>query len=133
MYSKSSSNRFGACASEFDGTVVRYCNPVTGGDVMPTMGAQLQRLAPGQATLAHRHTGNSMVTVAKGSGHSIIGGTRFDWTENDVFCVPAWAWHEHANHSATDDAVLFSFDDRPVITALALSRTEAHPDGRQSQ
>ena len=106
-------------------------NPITGGDVMPTMGAQLQRLDAGFATKAHRHTGNSMVTVAKGHGHSIINGERFDWKEHDVFCIPAWAWHEHINGSSTDDSVLFSFDDRPVIRSLALFREQAHPDGTQ--
>jgi gentisate 1,2-dioxygenase len=117
--------------SEFDGHVLRYCNPVNGADVMATMGAQLQRLDGGQATKAHRHTGNSMVTVAKGRGHSIIGGQRFDWRKDDVFCIPAWAWHEHVNDDPSNDAVLFSFDDRPVISALSLYREQAHPEGSQ--
>ena len=117
--------------SAVDGTVVRYCNPLTGGDVMPTMGAQLQRLEPGFHGAAHRHTGNSMVTVAKGSGYSIIGGRRFDWERNDIFCIPAWTWHEHHNGSDGDDAVLFSFDDRPTIRSLALFREQLHPEGNQ--
>ena len=117
--------------SPFDGTVLRYVNPITGDDVMSTMGAQLQRLDGGFATAAHRHTGNSMVTVAKGRGHSIIGGQRFDWKKDDVFCIPAWTWHEHVNDDPVADAVLFSFDDRPVMRSLALVREEAHPDGTQ--
>ena len=108
--------------SPFDGTVLRYVNPITGDDVMSTMGAQLQRLDGGFATRAHRHTGNSMVTVAKGRGHSIVGGQRFDWKKDDVFCIPAWSWHEHVNDDPVGDAVLFSFDDRPVMRALALVR-----------
>lgn len=106
--------------SPYDGSVLRFTNPATGGHVMPTMGAQIQLLQPGEATQAHRHTGSIMYTVAKGEGHSVIDGQRFDWKENDIFCVPSWAVHEHANGSTSEDAVLFSFNDLPVIEALAL-------------
>lgn len=106
--------------SPHDGTLLRYCNPLTGEHVMQTMGAHIQRLREGQALTAHRHTGNVIYTVAKGSGHSIVGGQRFDWRERDIFCVPSWTWHEHANDSASEDAVLFSFSDLPVMEALGL-------------
>ena len=44
--------------SPFDGVMLRYTNPHTGGHVMATMGAAMQLLRPGEATRAHRHTGN---------------------------------------------------------------------------
>jgi gentisate 1,2-dioxygenase len=115
--------------SAYDGIVLEYSNPLTGGSVMPTMSAHLQMLRAGEATKAHRHTGSVVYTVAKGSGHSVVAGTRFDWTEGDVFCVPSWAWHEHANASSSDDAVLFSFNDFPVMRSLAFWREEAYQDG----
>jgi gentisate 1,2-dioxygenase len=108
--------------SEFDGTVHEYKNPVTGGPIMPTIGAQLQRLLPGQETRTHRHTGSVIYQVAKGRGWSVIAGQRFDWEEKDIFALPSWAPHSHANASATDDAVLFSFNDFPAMKALALYR-----------
>lgn len=114
-----------ADASPFDGTLMAYANPLTGGPVMPTIGAAMQRLAPAARTRAHRHTGSAVYQVAKGSGHSIIAGRRFDWTERDIFVVPSWAWHEHANASPTEDACLFQFNDLPVINALGLYREEA--------
>lgn len=119
--------RYGACTdgSPFDGVLMDYVNPVTNGPVMPTMGASMQMLRPGEATKAHRHTGSCLYTVAKGSGHSIIDGKRFDWTERDIFCVPSWAWHEHANASATEDACLFCLSDLPVIRGLGLYREQA--------
>ena len=110
--------------SPCDGVMLRYVNPHTGGHVMATMGAAMQLLRPGEATRAHRHTGNVVYQVAKGAGHSVIDGERFDWTEKDIFCVPSWSWHEHANASATEDACLFSFNDFPVIEKLALRREE---------
>ena len=45
--------------------------------------------------------GSFLYQVSKGSGHSAINGKRFDWNERDIFCVPSWAFHEHANASET--------------------------------
>jgi len=95
---------------------------------MATMGAQMQLLRPGEATRAHRHTGNVIYQVAQGSGHSVIGGIRFDWQERDIFCVPPWVWHEHANGSADADAFLFSFNDFPVMEKLHFYREQAFPE-----
>ncbi|HEX4261207.1 MAG TPA: cupin domain-containing protein [Acetobacteraceae bacterium] len=119
--------------SPFDGVLMDYVNPATGGPVMPTIGAAMQRLAPGEHTRAHRHTGSTVYQAAKGSGFSIIDGRRFDWAERDIFVVPSWAVHEHANTSDRDDACLFSFHDLPVLRALGLYREAAHGrgDGRQ--
>ncbi|MFC0812258.1 cupin domain-containing protein [Paracoccus panacisoli] len=105
-----------------------YVNPVTGGPVMQTIGASMQMLRPGEATRAHRHTGSVLYQCARGRGHSIINGRRFDWQERDIFCVPSWAWHEHANGSASEDACLFSFNDMPVMRVLGLYREEALAD-----
>lgn len=115
--------------SAYDGIILEYSNPLTGGSVMPTMSAHLQMLRAGEATQAHRHTGSVIYTVAKGSGHSIVAGTRFGWAEGDIFCVPSWAWHEHANASSSDDAVLFSFNDFPVMRSLAFWREEFYQEG----
>ncbi|RMD95586.1 MAG: cupin domain-containing protein [Alphaproteobacteria bacterium] len=119
--------------SDFDGVLLDYVNPVTGGPVMPTMGASMQMLRPGEAAKAHRHTGSALYQVCKGSGHSIIGGRRFDWSERDIFCVPSWVWHEHANASDSEEAVLFCLHDLPVMRALGLYREEAlaENDGHQ--
>ena len=119
--------------SPYDGVLMHYVNPLTGGPVMPTIGASMQLLRPGQHTLAHRHTGSFIYQVAKGQGHSVIGGKRFDWQERDIFCVPSWAWHEHANLSATEDACLFCFSDLPVMKALHLYREQALPDNGGQQ
>ncbi|MFC7407574.1 cupin domain-containing protein [Hydrogenophaga atypica] len=109
----------------FDGALMHYTNPASGGHVMATTGASMQLLRPGFAGKAHRHTGSFLYQVAKGSGHSVINGLRFDWQERDIFCVPSWAWHEHANASQTEDACLFCFNDLPVMEKLGLYREEA--------
>lgn len=111
--------------SPFDGIIMDYTNPLTGGPVMATMGASMQMLRPGEHTKAHRHTGSIMYQVAKGHGYSIINGKHFDWRERDIFCVPSWMFHEHVNGSSSDDACLFSFHDLPVMRALNLYYEEA--------
>jgi gentisate 1,2-dioxygenase len=119
--------------SPYDGVLMHYVNPLTGGPVMPTIGASMQLLRPGQHTLAHRHTGSFLYQVAKGKGFSVIAGRRFDWQERDIFCVPSWAWHEHANLSATEDACLFCFSDLPVMQALHLYREQPLADNGGQQ
>lgn len=119
--------------SPFDGIHMDYVNPYTGGPPMLTLGASMQLLRPGERTKAHREVGSFVYQCAKGSGYSIVGGKRLDWKERDIFVVPAWMWHEHANGSASDDACLFSFHDLPVMRALGLYRAEglAGGDGHQ--
>lgn len=119
----------GEPGSPYDGVILEYINPHTGGPVLPTMSAFLQLLRSGERTQAHRHVSSTVYHVAEGGGWSILGGQRFDWQEGDTFVVPAWVWHEHA--SSQGEAVLFSFNNRPVLRAFGLEREEAHPSGRQ--
>ncbi|TMH62626.1 MAG: cupin domain-containing protein [Betaproteobacteria bacterium] len=99
--------------------IYEYRNPLTGGPIMPTIGAQLELLRKGEATGAHRHTGSAIYQVAQGSGWSEIGGERFEWEEKDIFAIPSWAPHRHG---ASEEAVLFSFNDLPAMRALGLYR-----------
>ncbi|ALJ13673.1 cupin domain-containing protein [Sphingopyxis macrogoltabida] len=119
--------------SPFDGHMMRYANPLTGGWALQTMGAHMQMLPGGFRGQAHRHTGNVVYNVAGGRGYSIIGGERFDWETHDIFCVPAWMWHEHVNLDPSEPAFLFSFNDFPVMEALGVRIEEPYPDhgGRQ--
>lgn len=114
-----------APANPFDGHIMRYANPLTGGWAMQTMGAQMQMLAPSFRGLAHRHIGNVVYNVAQGRGYSVIGGRRLDWEEHDIFCVPAWQWHEHVNLDPGSEAFLFSFNDFPVMEAIGVRIEEA--------
>lgn len=112
-----------------DGILMEYINPLTGGPVMPTIGASMQMLRPGERTKAHRHTGSFVYQVAKGRGCSIVDGKRFDWQERDIFAVPSWSVHEHANASEKDDACLFAFHDLPVMRTLGIYAEQAVLDG----
>jgi gentisate 1,2-dioxygenase len=116
--------------SPFDGVILEYINPHTGGPTLPTMAAYLQLLRKGEHTRAHRHTSSTVYHVAEGGGYSVIAGQRFDWQEGDTFVVPSWAWHEHASQAG--EAVLFSFSDRPVLEAFGLYRDGALESGHQT-
>ena len=117
--------------SPFDGIIMEYINPYTGGPTLPTMAAYLQLLRRDEHTKAHRHVASTVYHVAEGGGYSVIAGARFDWEEGDTFVIPAWAWHEHASDNQ-GEAVLFSFSDRPILQAFGLDREQAFEAGFQS-
>ena len=100
-----------------DGAVYDYRNPLSGGPVMPTMGARLQLIKNTSNFI--RHTGSVIYQVATGRGWSEVGDQRFEWEEKDIFCVPSWTRYRHGAHG---EAVLFSFNDFPAMRALSLYR-----------
>jgi 1-hydroxy-2-naphthoate dioxygenase len=109
----------GLVGSPFDGVVLRYANPVTGGPTMPTMDCWVQLLRPGQQTEAHRHTSSAVYFVVRGSGTVVVDDVEMDWEEHDSFVVPNWSLHRFVNRSS-EDAVLFSVNDIPALRALDL-------------
>jgi len=106
-----------------DGSSYEYRNPLTGGSVMPTMGAGLELIASREKDFK-RHTGSVIYQVAAGRGWSEVGGMRFEWEEKDIFAIPSWTRYRHGAAGA-EDAVLFSFNDFPAMRALGLWR-ESH-------
>ena len=111
--------------SPFDGAMVEYRNPLTGGPVLPTLGASMQALEPGEETRAHRHTPSVAYYVYRGEGSTAIEGTWYDWSEGDVLVLPPWRWHQHRNRSNTQQAVLFAITDEPLVQSMGLYREEA--------
>ena len=112
-------------SSPFDDVAMEYSDPATGGSVLATMACWIQLIRPGIHTRAHRHTTSAVYQVFEGEGYSIIDGQRFDWSPGDLFVVPSWSWHEFGNDSS-QEAILFSIQDNPVIKSLALFREEAY-------
>ncbi len=113
----------------FDGVVLDYTDPLTGGPTTATIGCRIQMLRPEEETHSHRHTGSTFYHVVQGSGVTRIGKDRrneetLDWSERDCFRVPPWYWHRFRNESSTLPAILFSASDRPLLKALRLYREE---------
>jgi gentisate 1,2-dioxygenase len=112
--------RGGAC-DPCHGVKTRYVNPATGDYAMPTMGAFAQLLPRGFLGEPYRSTDSTVYAVIDGNGRTTIDGETFDWQPHDVFVVPGWRWH---HHQAIEEAVLFSFSDRPVQQKLGLWRDQ---------
>jgi gentisate 1,2-dioxygenase len=118
-------------ADPYDGAALEFVDPASGGPTLPTMSCRVQMLRPGEATKGHRHTSTSIYHAFRGSGTTRINGASFHWDKGDTFVVPLWSWHEHANASSTEEAILFSMNDEPILRAFGLFREEAEQATRQ--
>ncbi|RYF77241.1 MAG: gentisate 1,2-dioxygenase [Comamonadaceae bacterium] len=105
----------------WDGVKLRYVNPATGGWPMPTMATFLQLLPAGFQGRTYRSTDATVFSVVEGQGTARIGDSTFQFGPRDTFVAPSWAPVQLA---ATQDAVLFSYSDRPVQAALNLLREQ---------
>src|ERR1700761_4800933 len=101
------------------GARVRYANPVTGGPVLPTMGAWLAMLPKGFKGEPYRATDGTIFVCAEGQGTTTVDGKVLEWGPQDVFVVPPW---KHYSHHAAKESVLFSISDRPAQEALGIWR-----------
>jgi gentisate 1,2-dioxygenase len=108
----------------YDGILLQYANPLTGGPTLPTFSCAIQMLRPGEKTLTHRHTSSTIYHVFKGKGATTIGDVRFEWEEGDSFVAPLWKHHRHEN-SHKEPAILFLMTDQPLMQALGFYREEA--------
>jgi len=99
---------------------IRFTNPTTGGDVMPTIRAEFHRLRPQTATALRHEVGSSVWQVFDGSGSVRLGERSIPVERGDLFVVPSWVpWSVEAD-SMVD---LFRFSDAPLIERLGFDRT----------
>jgi gentisate 1,2-dioxygenase len=104
------------------GLKMRYVNPVTGGYPMATIGAFIQLLPGGFSTAPYRSTDATVFVAVEGRGRTRIGPDfTVEWGPRDIFVAPSW---KTLIHDVAEDAVLFSFSDRPVQEALHLFRED---------
>ena len=109
------------------GIKLRYVNPFDGGHAMPSIGCFMQLMPRGFAGVPYRATDGTIFACVEGSGTTTIAGSPFAWGPRDVFVVPSWQWYSHA---PAEDAVLFSFSDRPVQEKLGLWREQRGNESR---
>jgi gentisate 1,2-dioxygenase len=103
------------------GLKLRYTNPVTGDFAMPTMGTFIQLLPKGFSSARYRSTDATVFVPIEGEGRSKIGDEIFEWGPRDIFVVPSWRF---VIHEADEEAVLFSYSDRPIQQKLDLWRED---------
>ena len=87
------------------------------------MSCDVQLLPPKLVTKRHRHNSTSIYYAFRGEGVTEVEGERLEWAQGDLFSVPPWTWHHHANLLA-DDAILYSVSDWPAMAALGFYQGE---------
>jgi gentisate 1,2-dioxygenase len=128
-------DQLAVAAEGFGGTVepghaaVRFTDPATGADVLPTIRAEMHRIARGTQTAPARETGSSVWQVFDGSGTVTVGDTSWTVTRGDLFVVPSWQLFSARSEAGVSDSDsgaldLFRFSDSPVFEALRLNRAQ---------
>jgi gentisate 1,2-dioxygenase len=105
----------------YHGHKMRYVNPASGDFAMPTIGTFIQLLPKGFSTGPYRSTDGTVYVAVEGAGESRVGDQIFRWQPRDIFVAPSWL---SVSHHAEDEAVLFSYSDRPVQEKLGLWREQ---------
>lgn len=103
---------------------IRYVNPTTGGDVMPTIRCEFHRLREGTATDTRREVGSSVFQVFDGRGSVVLDGTPHKLETGDMFVIPSWIPWSLEAESGFD---LFRFSDAPIMDRLAFMRSAVEP------
>ncbi len=99
---------------------IRYTNPTTGGDVMPTIRCEFHRLKPQTCTAARREVGSSVFQVFDGQGAVTLNDQTHELAKGDIFVVPSWVEWSLQSDGQFD---LFRFSDAPIIERLNFGRT----------
>jgi gentisate 1,2-dioxygenase len=74
---------------------------------IPTLSAMYGTMPPRFTMSPHRHSASSIVYHFGGSGHSVVGGRRFEWQPGDLMWgAPGMAIHFHASHDEQDWAMI---------------------------
>ena len=102
---------------------VRFTNPTTGGDVLPTIRAEMHRIRAGAESQTRREVGSSVFQVFDGAGTVSVGETSWNVGRGDLFVVPSWQpFTVRATGAASLD--LFRFGDAPIFEALHSHRVK---------
>ncbi|MCZ7472710.1 MULTISPECIES: cupin domain-containing protein [Rhizobium/Agrobacterium group] len=99
---------------------VRYVNPTTGADVMPTIRAEFHRLREGTKTSLRREVGSTVFQVFEGRGNVVLGNQTKAVEKGDIFVIPSWVSWSLEAETGFD---LFRFSDAPIIERLNFDRT----------
>ncbi|HEY1573704.1 MAG TPA: cupin domain-containing protein [Pseudonocardiaceae bacterium] len=99
---------------------IRFTNPATGGDALPSLRTEMHRLVAGAGTPVTRTVGSAVWQVFSGDGVAHLGDRRIDVATGDLVAVPSW---QPLSFQAHTDLDLFTFSDAPVYQALNLART----------
>ena len=106
-----------------EGIIVECVNPTDGEPVFSTLSYRAQMLRPGEKTLDKRNTASTVYFALEGAGYAEIDGERYEWEKNDFFVVPNHRWR-HLVNTGSDDAILYSYTDAPLMEKLGHYRAQ---------
>jgi gentisate 1,2-dioxygenase len=100
---------------------IRFTNPMTGRDALPTLRTEMHRIRGGASTSRQRMVGSAVWQVFRGRGTAELAGHRFALAEGDLITVPSWAQLRFEAETQLD---LFTFNDHRIFEVLNLARAE---------
>ncbi|MEU8632631.1 cupin domain-containing protein [Amycolatopsis sp. NPDC048633] len=100
---------------------VRFTNPTTGGDVMPTIRAEMHRLRAGTTTARRREVGSAVWQVFDGTGTVQVDDRSWHVGRGDLVAVPSW---QQLTIGAETGLDLFRFADTPIFERLNADRVQ---------
>ncbi|HQR12474.1 MAG TPA: cupin domain-containing protein [Casimicrobiaceae bacterium] len=103
---------------------VRFSNPTTGGDVLPTIRTEMHRIRGAAASLPRREVGSSVYQVFDGGGIVSVGEKSWTVARGDMFVVPSWVSFSAKADAASAALDLFRFSDAPIFEALHAHRVQ---------
>jgi gentisate 1,2-dioxygenase len=92
----------------------------------PNLMASFIRINPNETLDTQAVATSQAFYVIRGSGSSDFEGTKIEWSQGDLFVVPASESEIH--HIATDDSAFYWVHDQPLMTYLAVK-----PEGKRFQ
>lgn len=92
-----------------------------GNPALRTVALHMQRFNAGFQSAQYRTTANSIFTVIKGRGRTIVDGETIEWSMGDVIAVPAWRTY---NHEVDSESFMVRSSDEPVMRAIDMLREE---------
>lgn len=107
------------------GLALRYVNPTNGDWAIPTIATAMRLLPRGFSTLPYRSTDGVVFIVMEGEVEARVGDTVLTAGPKDVFVAPGWT---DFTLTAREEAIVFSFSDRPVYEKLGLWRERKTPE-----
>jgi gentisate 1,2-dioxygenase len=91
-------------------------------DVMPTISIKVHGWQAGWGNQPYTCTSNTIYVVIQGNGTSVIGDSRFDWSQGDVIAAPMGA---RIAHRAGSDAVLAALSDEKLMRYCGFYQLQA--------
>jgi gentisate 1,2-dioxygenase len=103
---------------------LRFADPTTGRDVMPTMRCEMHRLPAGSSTPPTRIVGSSIFVVFAGACTVNLDGNDVELEAGDMVATASWDEWWFSSEGGCD---LFRVSDAPVIEAFGLERRSVRP------